>query len=161
MNPPALKPLHCRKKERYIYKERSALPVLLWLLGLTTLFFILYPKNFKFILKHEVHDHEEKVTTYDYDEGSCDLFNGQWIPDLNGSLYTNKSCSTMPISKNCGKHGRKDVDYLNWRWKPYGCDLQRFDAKNFLHIVRGKTLAFIGDSVARNHMESLLCLLSQ
>lgn len=31
----------------------------------------------------------------------------------------------------------------------------------FLTIVRGKTLAFAGDSIARNQMESLLCLLSQ
>ncbi|PIA40412.1 hypothetical protein AQUCO_02500246v1 [Aquilegia coerulea] len=166
MKSPTLEPLHnCRKKDRlHIYKERLTFPLLLWLLGLTILFFILYstPKHFKFIPKQELHDHEENVAikpTYDYE--SCDLFNGQWIPDLNGSLYTNKSCPTMSNSKNCGKHGRKDVDYLNWRWKPYGCDLQRFDAKNFLHIVQGKTLAFIGDSVARNHMESLLCVLSQ
>ncbi|KAL2345115.1 hypothetical protein Fmac_006400 [Flemingia macrophylla] len=28
-------------------------------------------------------------------------------------------------------------------------------------MVRGKTMAFIGDSVARNHFDSLVCLLSQ
>ncbi|KAK8552915.1 hypothetical protein V6N13_055693 [Hibiscus sabdariffa] len=31
----------------------------------------------------------------------------------------------------------------------------------FLKFVHGKKLAFIGDSVARNHMESLICLLSK
>ncbi|PIA40004.1 hypothetical protein AQUCO_02500015v1 [Aquilegia coerulea] len=92
---------------------------------------------------------------------NCDLFNGRWVPDFRGLLYTNQSCSTIPNSKNCGKHGRKDTDYLNYRWKPYGCELHKFDATTFLSIVRGKTLAFIGDSVARNQMESLLCLLSQ
>ena len=92
---------------------------------------------------------------------NCDLFKGHWIPDLEGSQYTNSSCTTIPTSKNCFHHGRKDVDFLNWRWKPDQCDLPRFDPKTFLEFVQGKILAFIGDSVARNHMESLLCLLSK
>lgn len=95
------------------------------------------------------------------EEEKCDLYEGRWIPDFEGSQYTNSSCATIPISKNCFRNGRKDRDFLNWRWKPEKCDLPRFDPKAFLEIVRGKTLAFIGDSVARNHMESLLCLLSQ
>ncbi|KAM7267150.1 hypothetical protein ACFE04_009316 [Oxalis oulophora] len=86
---------------------------------------------------------------------------GHWIRDTEGSQYTNSSCSTIPSSKNCFKQGRLDTDFLNWRWKPDDCHLPRFDAKRFLEIVRNKKLAFIGDSVARNHMESLLCLLSQ
>ncbi|KAL8162150.1 hypothetical protein V2J09_013639 [Rumex salicifolius] len=86
---------------------------------------------------------------------------GHWVPDLNSTLYNSTSCLTIPDSKNCFKHGRKDVDFLNWRWKPDQCDLSRFDPSKFLQIVRGKKLAFVGDSVARNHMESLLCLLSQ
>lgn len=89
------------------------------------------------------------------------MFNGNWVPDFKGSMYTNSSCATISTSKNCFRHGRKDRDFLNWRWKPEKCDLPRFDAKAYLDIVRGKTLAFIGDSVARNHIESLLCLLSQ
>ncbi|RZC61722.1 hypothetical protein C5167_023489 [Papaver somniferum] len=95
------------------------------------------------------------------DEKTCDLFDGRWIPDLNGSLYTNWSCPTIPDWKDCPKHGKKDFDYMNWRWKPNKCELPRFNPNTFLSIVRGKKLAFIGDSVARNQMESLLCLLSQ
>lgn len=53
------------------------------------------------------------------------------------------------------------MDFVNWRWKPDECELPRFDSMAFLHLLRGKKLAFIGDSVARNHMESLLCILSQ
>ncbi|XP_077236668.1 xyloglucan O-acetyltransferase 4-like isoform X2 [Tasmannia lanceolata] len=86
---------------------------------------------------------------------------GRWVPDPNGPSYTNWSCLTIPDSKNCAKFGRKDKGFLNWRWKPNGCDLPMFEPKSFLSIVRGKKLAFIGDSVARNQMESLLCLLSQ
>lgn len=91
----------------------------------------------------------------------CDLFKGQWVPEHNGSLYTEWSCPTIPDTKNCGKFGRKDVDFVNWRWKPDECELPRFNPKTFLSLVRGKKLAFIGDSLARNQMESLLCLLSQ
>ncbi|KAE8665672.1 Protein ALTERED XYLOGLUCAN 4-like [Hibiscus syriacus] len=50
---------------------------------------------------------------------------------------------------------------MNWRWKPHECVLLRFDPQIFLEFVRGKKLAFIGDSLARNHMESLLCFLSK
>ncbi|MCL7027402.1 hypothetical protein MKW94_013129 [Papaver nudicaule] len=91
----------------------------------------------------------------------CDLFKGQWVPEPNGSLYTQWSCPTIPDTKNCGRYGRKDVDFINWRWKPDECELPRFNPKTFLSLVRGKKLAFIGDSLARNQMESLLCLLSQ
>ncbi|KAK8598350.1 hypothetical protein V6N13_094323 [Hibiscus sabdariffa] len=83
------------------------------------------------------------------------------MPDPHGSLYTNSSCSTIPSSKNCFRHGRKNKEFLNWRWKPHDCVLPRFDPQIFLEFVHGKKLAFIGDLVARNHMESLLCLLSK
>lgn len=96
------------------------------------------------------------------EQNTCDLFKGHWVPSLEGSTYyTNSSCTTIPDSKNCFKHGRKDTDFLKWKWRPEQCELPRFNPRSFLHIVRGKKMAFIGDSVARNHMESLLCLLSQ
>uniref|UniRef100_A0A803QLZ6 Trichome birefringence-like N-terminal domain-containing protein n=1 Tax=Cannabis sativa TaxID=3483 RepID=A0A803QLZ6_CANSA len=95
------------------------------------------------------------------EEENCDLFTGHWVPEPSGSLYTNLSCKTIPESKNCFKNGRQDVNFLNWKWKPENCELPRFDAKAFLEMVRGKKMAFIGDSLARNHVESLLCLLSQ
>ncbi|KAL2499788.1 Protein trichome birefringence-like 19 [Abeliophyllum distichum] len=61
---------------------------------------------------------------------------------------------------NCMKFGRPDSDYMKWRWKPSECELPLFDAKRFLELVRGKTLAFVGDSLARNQMQSLVCLLA-
>ncbi|KAK8506911.1 hypothetical protein V6N13_094069 [Hibiscus sabdariffa] len=99
-----------------------------------------------------------------YNDGilkECDLFKGHWVPDLHGSPYTNSSCTTIPDSKNCFRHGRSDTDFLNWRWKPKQCVLPRFDPNTFLEFAKGKKLGFVGDSVARNHMESLLCLLSK
>ncbi|XP_065879206.1 xyloglucan O-acetyltransferase 4 [Euphorbia lathyris] len=96
------------------------------------------------------------------DNEKCDFFRGNWVPEVNGVIrYTNSSCATIPESKNCFRNGRQDTDFLNWRWKPDKCDLPSFDSREFLDIVRGKIMAFVGDSVARNHVESLLCLLSQ
>ncbi|KAH7532842.1 hypothetical protein FEM48_Zijuj04G0065400 [Ziziphus jujuba var. spinosa] len=56
-----------------------------------------------------------------------------------------------------------DSDFMRWRWKPDGdgCELPIFNPTEFLELVRGKSLAFVGDSVARNHMQSLICLLSR
>uniref|UniRef100_A0A7N1A4G4 Trichome birefringence-like N-terminal domain-containing protein n=1 Tax=Kalanchoe fedtschenkoi TaxID=63787 RepID=A0A7N1A4G4_KALFE len=91
----------------------------------------------------------------------CDLYHGHWIYDSNGPLYTNNTCPVITQMQNCQGNGRPDHDYQNYRWKPAQCDLPRFDPRKFLDLMRGKTLAFIGDSVARNQMESLLCILWQ
>jgi hypothetical protein len=63
--------------------------------------------------------------------------------------------------QNCLKYGRPDLGFLKWRWRPSGCELPRFDPVQFLQFVRHRKLAFVGDSLARNHMQSLLCLLAQ
>ncbi|GAA0155801.1 hypothetical protein LIER_13445 [Lithospermum erythrorhizon] len=91
----------------------------------------------------------------------CDLYHGKWFYDSSGPVYTNNSCPIITQMQNCQGNGRPDKEYENWRWKPNQCDLPRFDPRNFLELMRGKTLAFIGDSVARNQMESMLCLLWQ
>ncbi|KAJ8629451.1 hypothetical protein MRB53_022774 [Persea americana] len=95
------------------------------------------------------------------DPWSCNLYRGKWFYDPSGPLYTNNTCPIITQMQNCQGNGRPDKDYENWRWKPSQCDLPRFDAKKFLELMRGKTLAFIGDSVARNQMESMLCILWQ
>ncbi|XP_031110142.1 protein YLS7-like [Ipomoea triloba] len=91
----------------------------------------------------------------------CDLYSGKWIYDSTGPLYTNNSCPIITQMQNCQGNGRPDKDYENWRWKPTQCDLPRFNPKQFLELMRGKTLAYVGDSVARNQMESMLCILWQ
>ncbi|XP_020577033.1 protein YLS7-like [Phalaenopsis equestris] len=93
--------------------------------------------------------------------GDCDLYHGKWIYDPAGPLYTNSTCPILTQSQNCQGNGRPDKDYENWRWKPDQCEIPRFDATKFLGLMKGKVLAFIGDSVARNQMESLLCILWQ
>ncbi|KAH6791282.1 TRICHOME BIREFRINGENCE-LIKE 19 [Perilla frutescens var. frutescens] len=95
------------------------------------------------------------------EEEECDLFSGEWVPNPDGPYYTNETCDAIQEHQNCMKFGRPDSGYLKWRWKPDGCELPLFEPGRFLELVRGKSLAFVGDSVARNHMQSLICLLSK
>ncbi|KAG5624069.1 hypothetical protein H5410_009287 [Solanum commersonii] len=90
----------------------------------------------------------------------CNIFVGKWVPNPKGPYYTDETNCVIDDRQNCMKYARPDSDFLHWRWKPNDCELPLFDANQFLEIVRGKTLAFVGDSVARNQMQSLVCLLS-
>ncbi|ONK79397.1 uncharacterized protein A4U43_C01F5940 [Asparagus officinalis] len=91
----------------------------------------------------------------------CDLSKGEWVRDWKAPYYTNTTCYTIQEHQNCMKYGKPNLDFLKWRWKPDGCELPLFEPKQFLEIMRGKTLAFVGDSLARNQMQSLMCLLSR
>lgn len=101
---------------------------------------------------YSIHSHGRK---------KCDLFTGEWVPNPDAPYYTNETCDKIHEHQNCIKYGRPDRDFLKWRWKPDGCELPVFEPRGFLKLVRGKALAFVGDSVARNHMQSLICLLSR
>ncbi|KAK4757068.1 hypothetical protein SAY87_007195 [Trapa incisa] len=141
----------------------GAVPPLLLFLVLSTIIslFILYSPNPNRLHLDPNPNPRPHHLGKDEAHEDCDLSEGRWVPDTRGPPYTNWSCRTIPESKDCFMHGRRDRDFLNWWWKPDKCELPRLDPKAFLEMVRGKTMAFIGDSVARNHMESLLCLLSQ
>ncbi|KAI6686529.1 hypothetical protein NL676_032442 [Syzygium grande] len=90
----------------------------------------------------------------------CDYTNGEWVHDKSGPLYNGTTCGTIKDGQNCIAHGRPDVEYLYWRWKPHQCYLPRFEPTKFLQLLRNKNVAFVGDSMARNQLESLLCMLS-
>ncbi|GLT50171.1 hypothetical protein SLA2020_236770 [Shorea laevis] len=99
---------------------------------------------------------EEKIVN----EAPCDYTNGKWVRDKLGPLYNGTTCGTIKEGQNCITHGRADWGYLYWRWKPRQCKLPRFDPNTFLQLLRNKHLAFVGDSMARNQLESLLCMLA-
>ncbi|GAB2212361.1 hypothetical protein Drorol1_Dr00020322 [Drosera rotundifolia] len=101
------------------------------------------------------------TTSINNDNKKCDIFTGEWVRNEEAPYYTNKSCWAIHEHQNCMKYGRPDMDFLKWRWKPNGCELNIFNPSQFLEIVRDKKLAFVGDSVARNQMQSLICLLSR
>lgn len=91
----------------------------------------------------------------------CDLFKGEWIKDKSGPVYNNKSCPFIEHHQNCMSNGRPDSDYLYWKWTPFDCKLPKFNPERFLDLMRNKSWAFIGDSISRNHVQSLLCILYQ
>ncbi|KAK0584212.1 hypothetical protein LWI29_009321 [Acer saccharum] len=93
-------------------------------------------------------------------EKKCDIFTGKWVPNPKGPYYTNTSCNLIIDQQNCMKFGRPDTEFMKWRWKPDECELPIFNPLQFLELVRGKSMAFVGDSVGRNQMQSLLCLLA-
>ncbi|XP_057448435.1 xyloglucan O-acetyltransferase 1-like [Lotus japonicus] len=93
-------------------------------------------------------------------EKPCDYFNGKWVNDKRGPLYNGTTCGTIKESHNCITNGRPDSDFLYWRWKPNECNIPRFEPHTFLQLIRNKHVAFVGDSLARNQLESLLCMLS-
>lgn len=91
----------------------------------------------------------------------CNLFDGQWVPNPLGATYSNKTCKFIEVTMDCLGNGRPDTGYLYWKWKPYGCDIHPLDAKKFMSSMQHKSWAFIGDSILRNQMESLICKLSK
>ncbi|PIA49085.1 hypothetical protein AQUCO_01300143v1 [Aquilegia coerulea] len=108
-----------------------------------------------------VPDHNVDFRKIKPPKGKCDLFTGDWIPNPSGPIYTNESCHVIEPHQNCMKNGRPDSGYLFWRWKPRDCEIPRFDAKKFLELMKNKQWALIGDSIQRNHVQSLLCILSK
>ncbi|KAL3526674.1 hypothetical protein ACH5RR_011330 [Cinchona calisaya] len=109
------------------------------------------------------HAAEKLIKVADDDDGDnkCDIFVGEWVPNPDAPYYTNTTCWAIHEHQNCMKYGRPDDGFMKWRWKPDGCDLPLFNPYQFLDIVRGKSMAFVGDSIGRNHMQSLICLLSR
>lgn len=91
----------------------------------------------------------------------CDIFTGEWVPNPNAPYYTSSSCWAIHEHQNCMKYGRPDGGFMQWRWKPDDCELPIFNPSQFLELMRDKSLAFVGDSVGRNQMQSLICLLSR
>ncbi|KAI8557345.1 hypothetical protein RHMOL_Rhmol04G0003400 [Rhododendron molle] len=98
---------------------------------------------------------------------SCDLYVGNWVRVTDEEekeaypIYKPGSCPYVDEAFDCQRNGRRDSDYLKWRWKPHGCELPRFNATDFLVRLRGKRLMLVGDSMNRNQFESLLCLLRE
>lgn len=57
----------------------------------------------------------------------CNLFSGKWVFDNQTyPLYKENQCTFMSDQLACGKFGRKDLSYQNWRWQPHQCNLPRY-----------------------------------
>ncbi|KAG8374067.1 hypothetical protein BUALT_Bualt11G0092300 [Buddleja alternifolia] len=92
----------------------------------------------------------------------CDYSYGKWVLDeTQPHTRYSENCPFLDPGFRCQKNGRKDLDYQKWRWQPQACNLPRFDAKDFLQRSRHGRIVFAGDSIGRNHWESLICMLTQ
>ncbi|WCJ32339.1 TRICHOME BIREFRINGENCE-LIKE 41 [Euphorbia peplus] len=93
-------------------------------------------------------------------KSKCDMFSGNWVVDEHYPLYNATSeCPFIEREFSCQKNGRPDLLYTKYRWRPFTCDLRRFDGGDFLERMRGKSIMFVGDSLSRNQWQSLTCLL--
>ncbi|KAI8030786.1 Protein trichome birefringence-like 19 [Camellia lanceoleosa] len=119
----------------------------------------LFQKNNLSLALHSPQNTTNDSTNVKLDQ-KCDIFNGNWVPYPKEPYYTNETKCVIDDQQNCMKFGRPDTEFMKWRWKPDECELPLFNAVQFLELVRGKTLAFVGDSVGRNQMQSLTCLLA-
>ncbi|KAF8024400.1 hypothetical protein BT93_F1554 [Corymbia citriodora subsp. variegata] len=94
------------------------------------------------------------------DPPQCDVFQGSWVPDQSYPLYDPSACPFIEREFACLRNGRPDAAFSKYRWHPLaGCSLSRFDGRNFLERMRGKTIMFVGDSLSRNQWQSLTCML--
>ncbi|XP_022746984.1 protein trichome birefringence-like 8 [Durio zibethinus] len=94
--------------------------------------------------------------------GACDYSHGRWVRDENFPIQLyDEYCPFLDPGFRCAQNGRKDVEFLKWRWQPDGCDLPRFNATDFLERSRNGRIVFAGDSIGRNQWESLICMLAQ
>lgn len=84
----------------------------------------------------------------------CNFGNeGVWVPRDSSQGFGYKSCQ-VDVRQNCSKN---DV-----RWVPAvkpGCSYRSFTPRDFLTCTRDKKILWIGDSLSRNHFQSLICLL--
>ncbi|KAF5768665.1 putative PMR5 domain, PC-Esterase [Helianthus annuus] len=93
---------------------------------------------------------------------TCDYSYGKWVWDETyPTRKYDEDCPFLDPGFRCHRNGRPDFGYVKWRWQPHGCDLPRFDARDFLERSRNGRIVFAGDSIGRNQWESLLCMLSQ
>lgn len=105
-----------------------------------------------------VHSFDE-IVKLNVSVDTCNVFEGSWIRDDSYPLYDASHCPFAERGFNCLANGRKDRGYTKWRWKPKNCDIPRFDARRILEQLRGKRVAFVGDSLSRTQWESMICLL--
>lgn len=103
--------------------------------------------------------HGNEIPTPTSSISKCNVFEGSWIRDESYPLYNATQCPFAELGFNCLANGRKDQDYLKWRWKPKNCEIPRFNVSKILENLRGKRVVHVGDSMSRTQWESMICLL--
>nr|GEZ31791.1 protein trichome birefringence-like 2 [Tanacetum cinerariifolium] len=91
--------------------------------------------------------------------GKCDIFDGRWIRDDTKPYYPPESCPYIDGVFNCHRYQRPYINFVKWRWQPFGCDTPSLNTTDFLERLKGKKMVFVGDSLNRNMRESLVWIL--
>ncbi|GKV17251.1 hypothetical protein SLEP1_g27782 [Rubroshorea leprosula] len=99
------------------------------------------------------------VSKLNNSSNACDVQDGGWVTDDSYPLYNASECPFAEQGFNCLGNGRRDRDYLKWRWKPKDCEIPRFNVQNVLQMLQNKRVVYVGDSMSRTQWESLICLL--
>ncbi|CAN6233518.1 unnamed protein product [Urochloa humidicola] len=149
-------------------RTRHAVPKIITSIPALVAFLILAAATFSVIFHGPFQSLSTSSSTPLSGAGACDLTRGRWVRDPAARpYYTNATCAFIEGYQNCMKHGRPSLEFLRWRWRPdgvAGCGgkpLPRFDAARFFDLLRGKSILFVGDSLASSHVHSLVCTLSQ
>ncbi|KAL6515462.1 hypothetical protein OROHE_018496 [Orobanche hederae] len=116
-------------------------------------FFYMYP--YSETLVDEINQTRDTNTI----SNDCNVFSGKWVVDESYPLYNASQCPFVEPGFDCLANGRRDKEYLKWRWKPDNCEIPRFDARVVLELLRGKRVVFVGDSLSRTQWESMICML--
>ncbi|CAI5989751.1 unnamed protein product [Closterium sp. NIES-64] len=99
---------------------------------------------------------------------TCDISDGMWEADANRPLYSSLDCPFIHAATQCDAHGRPDTGYQKLRWRPTrdnateggGCDaMPQLTAKSACELMRNRNVAYVGDSIVRNHFNSLACIM--
>ncbi|CAI7803397.1 unnamed protein product, partial [Closterium sp. NIES-54] len=106
---------------------------------------------------------------------TCDISDGMWEADANRPLYSSLDCPFIHAATQCDAHGRPDKGYQKLRWRTTrdnttagsgataaggGCDaMPQLTAKSACELMRNRNVAYVGDSIVRNHFNSLACIM--
>lgn len=143
----------------WVHQSFNSLVVLAWLIpflvGIGCSILYLFPASHHPIID----DFGNPNSTINVTARQCNVFQGNWIKDESYPLYDASECPFAERGFNCLANGRRDRDYLKYRWKPNNCDIPRFNVHSVLEHLRGKRVVFVGDSLGRTQWESMICML--
>ncbi|KAI3870026.1 hypothetical protein MKW92_024554 [Papaver armeniacum] len=115
-----------------------------------------------------LNDAKKQEKSCDSSDGDCDIFEGEWVRDVNRKpYYPPGSCPFVEHTFACYHNGRPDDQFLQWQWQWQSKQTNArcnnipsiLNATDFLERLRGKKLVYVGDSLNRNMFVSMLCIL--